>query len=154
MVGHAPQINCFIHTPHPTFFFIFHLLPLFVFIIFLHSFLSISSVFLSSFFQFFCNPFLLSPRLIHFTNYPPKCHFLNLLASSISKKEILQNILQNMFVIKKIFELSKNDLSISRTKNRTATTSLSSFVSSLLSYICLGRGPPCRILSSIYKTLY
>ena len=122
--GLAPQINCFIHTPHPTFFFIFHLLPLFVFIIFLHSFLSISSVVLSSFFQIFCNPFLLSPRLIHFTNYPPKCHFLNLLTSSISKKEILQNILQKIFVIKKIFELSKNDLSISRTKNRTATTSL------------------------------
>ena len=80
--------------------------------------------FLSSFFQNFCHPFLLPPRLIHFTNYPPKCHFLNLLTSSISKKEILQNILQKIFVIKKIFELSKNDLSISRTKNRTATTSL------------------------------
>ena len=117
--------NKLLHTyPPPTFFFIIHLLPLFVFIIFLHSFLSISSVFLSSFFQNFYHPFLLSPRLIHFTNYPPKCHFLNLLTSSISKKEILQNILQKIFVIKVFFELSKNDLSISRTKNRTATTSL------------------------------
>ena len=117
--------NKLLHTyPPPFIFFIFHLLPLFVFIIFLHSFLSISSVFLSSFFQNFRHPFLLPPRLIHFIIYLSKCHFLNLLTSSISKKEILQNILQKIFVIKKIFELSKNDLSISRTKNRTATTSL------------------------------
>ena len=80
--------NKLLHTyPPPYIFFIFHLLPLFVFIIFLHSFLSISSVFLSSFFQNFRHPFLLPPRLIHFTNYPPKYHFLNLLASSISKNK-------------------------------------------------------------------
>ena len=51
--GLGPQINCFIHTPHPTFFFILHLLPLFVFIIFLHSFLSISSVFYHHFSKIF-----------------------------------------------------------------------------------------------------
>ena len=86
--GPRLAINCFhTYTPPPHIFFIFHLLPLFVFIIFLHSFLSISSVFFSSFFQNFRHPFLLSPRLIHFTNYPSKCHFLNLLTSSISKNK-------------------------------------------------------------------
>ena len=61
-----------------------------------------------------------SPRLIHF------------------KKRNFAKYVAKIFVIKKIFELSKNDLSISRTKNRTATTSLPSFVSSRLSDIFLG----------------
>ena len=120
--GLAPQINCFIHTPHPIFFSSSIFYP-YSFSSFFYIPFCPSHPFFIIIFQFFCNPFLLSPRLIHFTNYPPKCHFLNLLTSSISKKEILQNILQKIFV-KKIFELSKNDLSISRTKNRTATTSL------------------------------
>ena len=136
----AKKLLSYIHPPY-MFFFFFFLSSIFNFIRFHHfsTFLSVHLIrFVSSFFQNFRHPFLLPPRLIHFTNYLSKCHFLNLLTSSISKKINLQNILQNIFVIKNIFELSKNDLSISRTKNRTATTSLPSFVSSLLSYIFLG----------------
>ena len=138
--GLAPQINCFIHTPHPTFF-------------------SSSIFYPYSFSSFFYIPFCPShPFFYHHFSKFCAILFSFLLASFISpttlqnvississphpfqKKEILQNILQKIFVIKKIFELSKNDLSISRTRNRTATTSLPSFVSSLLSYIFLGRG--------------
>ena len=129
--------NKLLHTYTPPYsFFIFHLLPLFVFIIFLHSFLSISSVFLSSFFQNVRHPFLLPPpsftspttlqNVISSISSPHPFHFF--------AKYIAKNICHQ-----KIFDLSKNDLSISWTKNRTATTSLPSFVSSLLSSLLISK---------------
>ena len=84
--GLAPQINCFIHTPHPTFFSSSIFYP-YSFSSFFYIPFCPSHPFFSHHFSKICrHPFLLSPRLIHFTNYPSKCHFLNLLTSSISKK--------------------------------------------------------------------
>ena len=84
--GARLAINCFHQYTPPYNFFILHLLPLFVFIIFL---LSVHLIrFFLIIFHVFSPSFLLPPRLIHFTNYPSKCHFLNLLTSSISKKNI------------------------------------------------------------------
>ena len=132
----SKYIIAFIHTPHPTTFSIFHLLPLFVIIIFLHSFLSISSVVSHHFSKIFA---ILSPsssthsfhQLPFKMSFPQSPHLIHFIF-------FLQNILQKICVIKKQIELSKNDLSMSRTKNRTATTSLSSFVSSVSSYMLIG----------------
>ena len=95
-----------------------------------------SHQFFSSF-SIFSPSFLHPPRMVHFTNYPSKYHFLNLLTSSISKKiNFAKYIAKNIYHQKT--DLSKNGVSISRTKNRTATTSLPSFVSSVSSYILIG----------------
>ena len=141
---YPPPYICF-HLPSST-LIRFHHFSTFLSVHLIRFFIIIFPKFLQSF-----SPFS-SPHLFHQLpskmSFPQSPHLIHF------KKINFAKYIAKIFVIKKIFELSKNDLSISRTRNRTATTSLSSFVSSLLSYICLGRGPPCRILSSIYKTLY
>ena len=142
--GPRPAINCF-HTHTPP-YICFHLPS--------------STLIFSSFFYIpFCpsHPFCSH----HFSKFFAIL-FSFLLASFISPTA-LQNVIssissphpfqKNKFckiyckkcLSSKKIELSKNDLSISRTKNRTATTSLPSFVSSLVSYIFFRRGVPCRI---------
>ena len=98
--GPRLAINCFIHTPPPTTFSIFHLLPLFVFIIFLHSFLSISSVFSHHFSKFFA--ILFSFLLASFISPTT----LQNVISSISSPHPFQKInfakyIANIIVIKK-----------------------------------------------------
>ena len=136
--GPRLAINCF-HTYTPPYIF-FHL-PSSTLIRF-HHFSTFLSVHLIRFFiitfpklspsfspsssphSFHQLPFKMSfpqsPHLIHF------------------KKNDFCKIYCKKYLSSKKIELFKNGLSISRTKNRTAATSLPSFVSSLLSYICLG----------------
>ena len=110
--GHAPQI---FHLPSST-LICFHHFSTFLSVHLIRFFIIIFPKFSPSFSPF-SSPhsfhqlpskmsFPQSPRLIHFK----KRNFAKYIAKNICHQ--------------KVFELSKNDLSISRTKNRTATTSL------------------------------
>ena len=96
--------------------------PLFVFIIFRHSFLSISSVFYHHFSKIFA--ILFSFLLASFISPTTLQNVISSISSPhpFQKKKFCKIYCKKIFVIKKI-ELFKNDLSISRAKNRTATTS-------------------------------